>query len=248
MVVVEETVLSVSVKSQDRHETPIRTTMVESSDGIPAPALDHGILRQRLLQGIGAGNAARGSLSKCLIKYREFLAVYLAGDNADDVEKAKQDLVRDVGLYQVDMKKVALSLLAASHDTRGVETQIVDIESSIESVQAEIEDLRRAHPEAKQVRRNLEEYEALAKMASTRPSRRVSEERSAKVKIELEQFEASILKSNEDKSIREKQFHLFMQSMFDLKESFENDADTTEHYEKQNEEEDEGEVKPMDIA
>lgn len=222
--------------------------MVESGDSIPAPGLDHGILRQRLIQGIGAGNAARGSLSKCSIKYRDFLAVYLAGENADEVEKAKQDLVRDVGMYQVDMKKFTLSLLAATDDIRGVETQISDIESRIESVQADIEALRTVHPQAKQVRRNLEEYEALAKMACTRPSRRVSEERAAKVKSELEQFEASILKSNEDKSIREKQFHLFMQSMFDLKESFEDESETMDDYEKQDEEEDEGEVKPMDIA
>lgn len=222
--------------------------MVESADGFSAPALDNVILRQRLVQGVGAGNAARGSLSKCAIKYREFLTRYLAGEDADTVETAKQDLEREIHLYKVEMKRVALSLQASNTDTERVDAQITDVQAEIESMQAEIEALRKEHPEAKQVRRNIEEYEALAKMASTRPSRRILEERTAKVKKELEGFEISTLKNREEKSIREKQFQLFIQSLFDLKESLAEDVEKKELQDKQDEEEDEGEVKSMDTT
>ena len=220
--------------------------MVETSDGFSPPALDQTTLRQRLVQGVGAGNAVRGSLSKCANKYREFLSVYRSGEGADAVESAKQDLVRDINLYQVDMKKIVLSLLAMEDDTRTVVTKIADTEDQIERVRKEIEELRSEHPEAKQVRRNLEEYEALAKMAGTRPSRRLLEERTAEVNAELQLFEASILKNKEHKSLREKQFQLFMCSLFDLKESLDEDAEMEERNEKEDGEEDEGEVKPMD--
>lgn len=220
--------------------------MVEASDGFSPPALDQTILRQRLVQGVGAGNAVRGSLSKCANKYREFLRIYFSGEGADAVETAKQDLIRDINLYQVDMKKIVLSLLALEEDTRVVETDIADTEDQIERVRKEIEELRTEHPEAKQIRRNLEEYEALAKMAGTRPARRLLEERTAEVQSELRSFETSILKNKERKSVREKQFRLFMRSMLDLKESIDEDTEMGERNEKEDGEEDEGEVKPMD--
>ena len=220
--------------------------MVETSDGFSPPALEQTILRQRLVQGVGAGNAVRGSLSRCANKYREFVSVYFSGEGADAVETAKQVLVRDINLYQVDMKKTVLSLLATEDDTRAVVTNIADTEDQIERMRKDIEELRSEHTEAKQVRRNLEEYEALAKMAGTRPSRRLLEERTAEVKSELERFEASILKNKERKSLREKQFQLFMCSLLDLKESLDEDAEMEERNEKEDGEEDEGEVKPMD--
>lgn len=220
--------------------------MAESSDGFAPPTLDQAILRQRLLQGVGAGNAVRGSLSKCAIKYREFLSMYFSAEGADAVETAKQDLVRDVDLYQVDMRKIVLSLMAIEEDTRSVETDIGATEDQIDSVRKEIEGLRREHPEAKQIRRNLEEYEALAKMAGTRPSRRLLEKRTAEVNSELQKFESSILKNNERKSLREKQFLSFMRAMLDLKESVDEDAEMEECNEKEDGEEDEGEVQPID--
>ncbi|KAI2490091.1 hypothetical protein MHU86_24487 [Fragilaria crotonensis] len=172
--------------------------------------------------------------------------MYFSGEGADAVETAKQDLGRDVNLYQVDMRKVVLSLMAIEEDTRSVETEIAATDDQIERVKQEIEELRREHPEAKQIRRNLEEYEALAKMAGTRPSRRLLEKRTAEVNAELLKLENSILKNNERKSLREKQFLLFMRAMFDLKESVDEDAEMMERNEKEDGEEDEGEVKPID--
>ena len=136
-------------------------------------------------------------------KYREFLSLYFSEEGADAVETAKQELVRGIDLYQVDMKKIELSLLAIEEDTQAVENDISGTDDKIERVRREIESLRREHPEAKQVRRNLEEYEALAKMAGTRPSRRLLEERTAEIKSELQHFESSILKNMERKSFRE---------------------------------------------
>ena len=214
---------------------------MSGSDGLStAPALDHNILRQRLIQGVGAGNAARGSLSKCAKKYHEFLPFYFAAEDADAIERSKQDLVRDINLYQVEMNKVALSLLASHEDSLAIESEITKCDAEIETVRADIEMLRKDYPDAKHVRRNLEEYEALAKMACTRPSRRSLEEQIIQVKTEVQKFEASILNTRELKSLREKQFRLFMRSMLDLKESVVESAETSDFQEREEGEEDEG--------
>jgi chromosome segregation ATPase len=213
-----------------------------------APPLENSVLQQRLTQGVGGGNAARGSLSRCAVQYREFLKHYLAADgDAETIETLKQDLTRDFELYLVEMKKVSLSTQAAVADTKQLETEMTQVQSKIQKLQADIEVLRNEQPKARQIRRNLEEYEALAKMANTRPSRRVLEERMATVKQELEEVEVEAQKNREEKAIREKQFHLFMQSLFDLKESLAADVEEKGH-EAEEGEEDEGEVHPMDTT
>ena len=75
---------------------------------------------------------------------------------------------------------------------------------------------------------------------------RLLEKRTAEVNSELQKFESSILKNNERKSLREKQFLLFMRAMLDLKESVDEDAEMEECNEKEDGEEDEGEVQPID--
>jgi chromosome segregation ATPase len=221
-----------------------------------APPLDNAVLRQRLLQGVGAGTAARGSLSKCALKYRDFVARYqdAAGD-ADAVESTKQDLVRELNLYQVEMTKVGLSVQAANADAAQIDKEREAVAAQIAAAQKDIDALRKAHPEAKQVRRNLEEYEALAKMANTRPSRLTLERKKAKIDAELKEVEESVQTNREEKALREKQFHLFMQSLFDLKESLAEDVEKKEEAEQgedddddSDDDDDEGEVKPMDTS
>jgi chromosome segregation ATPase len=234
--------------------------MVEASSGTAItsapPPLDNEVLRKRLLQGVGAGTAARGSLSKCALKYRDFVTRYSApGDDADAVEATKQELVRELNLYQVEMSKVGLSVQAANADAALMDTEREAVAAQMAAVQQDIDALRKAHPEAKQVRRNLEEYEALAKMANTRPSRRILEVKKAKIDAEWKQVEASVQSNREEKALREKQFHLFMQSLFDLKESLAEDVEKKEEAEQgeddddsDDDDDDEGEVKPMDTS
>jgi Tho complex subunit 7 len=204
--------------------------MVDSLDVSSGSLLDQDILRQRLEQGVGAGNAARGSLSKCANKYREFLARYKTAEDADAIETAKQDLVRELHLFQIDMKKSALAVMAVQNDARTLDSDIMETELQIEAVQREIELARNELPGAKQTRRNIEEYEALAKMASTRPSRCSLERQVAQANSELKVMEELILKNKELKSMREKQFHLLMQSIFDLKESIKDEENEIETF------------------
>mmetsp|Transcript_11522 Transcript_11522/g.16900 ORF Transcript_11522/g.16900 Transcript_11522/m.16900 type:complete len:225 (+) Transcript_11522:117-791(+) len=209
-----------------------------------APPLENGILQQRLVQGVGGGTAARGSLSKCAIKYRDFASKFRACEDADAIKALKQDLIQEFQLYQLEMRKIALSVHAAEVDAEEIISEISAVKLQREATEKEIEDLRKEHPDAKQVRRNLEEYEALAKLANTRPPRRELELHTDEIKQQLAHVEDETQKNRDEKSLREKQFHLFMQSLFDLKESLaeDNEENIIE------EDEDEGEVKPMDTT
>mmetsp|Transcript_9418 Transcript_9418/g.14568 ORF Transcript_9418/g.14568 Transcript_9418/m.14568 type:complete len:223 (-) Transcript_9418:924-1592(-) len=217
---------------------------LESTKQFQAPSLENGILRQRLVQGVGGGAAARGSLSKCALKYRDFISKFQAGENPNSIEALKKDLVRETQLYQVEMRKLALTVHAAEGDTEEIDSEVAAVKSQIRAMEQEIEQLRSEHPEAKQIRRNLEEYEALAKLANTRPPRRELELRTDEIKQKLEDVEKETQKNRDEKSLREKQFHLFMQSLFDLKESLAEDSKEII----EEEEEDDGEVKPMDTT
>lgn len=231
------------------------TAATDTGSFTSAPPLDNEILQKRLLQGVGAGTAARGSLSKCALKYHDFLSHYRSeAQDADAIEAAKQELVRELQLYEVEMTKVGLSVQAANADAVRLDEERDSVQAQIDAVQAEIATIRKEHPEAKQVRRNLEEYEALAKMANTRPSRRVLEEKKAKVDSALKEVEESVQNNRDEKALREKQFHLFMQSLFDLKESLAEDTERKEEKEAakgeegEEDEDDDGEVKPMDTS
>lgn len=214
------------------------------SHNFQAPPLENSILRQRLSQGVGGGTAARGSLSKCAVKYHELFSKFQACGSSDTVEALKQDLIREIQLYQLEMKKIALSVHATEVDTEEIVSEILAVKSQIKTTEQEIEELRKEYPDAKQVRRNLEEYEALAKLANTRPPRRELELRTDEMKKQLTDVEDETQKNRDEKSIREKQFHLFMQSLFDLKESLAEDNEETIN----EEDEDDGEVKPMDTT
>jgi len=134
--------------------------------------LETSTLRQRLLQGVGGSNAARGSLSKCAIQYRNFLSKYRGGDaDADTIETLKQDLIHEFDLYQIEMRKMVLSIRVAHVDTEYIDNEITDVQSEIQKTRFEIEELRNKYPEAKKIRRNLEEFETISKKANQRPPR-----------------------------------------------------------------------------
>eukprot|EP00548_Thalassiothrix_antarctica_P013075 CAMPEP_0194165248 /NCGR_PEP_ID=MMETSP0154-20130528/1230_1 /TAXON_ID=1049557 /ORGANISM="Thalassiothrix antarctica, Strain L6-D1" /LENGTH=235 /DNA_ID=CAMNT_0038875643 /DNA_START=77 /DNA_END=784 /DNA_ORIENTATION=+ len=222
------------------------------------PPLETSTLRQRLLQGVGGSNAARGSLSKCAIQYRQFLSKYRGGDaDADTIETLKQDLIHEFDLYQIEMRKMVLSIRVAHVDTEYIDREITDVESEIQKTRFEIEELRNKYPEAKKIRRNLEEFETISKKANQRPPRFELEKSIDEVNGRLRKVEDNAQKNRDEKALREKQFHLFMQSLFDLKESLAEDDDNNNNAQqqasspskKQKQEEDGGgEVKAMDLT
>ena len=203
----------------------------ENKPAFAAPTLDNETLELRLSQGVGSGGS-RGSLSRCATRYREFLAVFLSTQRddslADAIETCKQDLEREIGLYQVEFRKKSLSVQAMLEDVATVDKALARVDGVLDDLEKATKRLHEEQPPAKRVRHNKEEYEALAKMANSRPSRRVLIEKMETLEADKAEAETETSRSENDVSVREKQFHLLMQCMTDLKRSLAEDAASTE--------------------
>lgn len=175
---------------------------------------------------MGTGGT-RGSLSKCAAKYREFLSNFLSDSKdaalAEAIETSKQSLEREMSLYGVECQKAALNLRATFADIEATDAEISKMQGQIETRKRDIEKLRISQPEAKRVRLQKEECEALAKMANARPSQGVLRQRLKQAKADQDAAAEAAKRVNEDLSVREKQFNLLVQCMLDLKESLKED-------------------------
>ena len=193
-------------------------------------------LRERLITKESQNPlATRGSLSKCAIRMRDFATTVKSAerererDNTSSsstespnetisaLKNSGNHLIRELKLHDIEMKKMSLGARAADaelsyYDSIGETTQ-----QSISNVREEIEKLRASLAHETKVRKNREEYEALAKMASDRePSR------DTKRKLEVIQSEIKKVKCDTDTIQKKlhakgKQFHLLLNCITDLK-------------------------------
>ena len=159
--------------------TPVTDNVAETA----APPLEVETLRERLLTQVGSRvGGTRGSLSKCATKYRDFLSTVLTATHADSsvtdsIEVLKQDLEREVQLYQVEMHKVALMAGAARLEEEACDREHEELNKRVQDCQQDISELQHTWTLEKKKRRNREEYEALAKLANNRPPRRKLQEK-----------------------------------------------------------------------
>ena len=218
---------------------PIASNM---TNNFTAPVLDNDTLQQRLSQGVAIGGN-KGSLTRCADKYRQFAAEILNAPSketdssqpavsdgvgtsdggttqvskAEAVKTSKQRLKRELRLYNVEFQKAALSLRATLNDVRSTRAATAELVTKSTDLENRSKVLLAELPTAKRARRNKEEHEALAKMANARPSRRVLTEKLSTLEAEKKAAVAESDRVAEETAVREKQFHLLLQSMLDLK-------------------------------
>lgn len=197
--------------------------------------LEQETLRERLITKESQNvTATRGSLSKCAIRMRDFtLAAQSAelqhGNRKSDnqtlskLKVTSSELSRELQLHELEMKKMALGAQAARselsyYDSLGEKTQ-----KSITVVREEIEKLMANLAHETKVRKNREEYEALAKMASEREPSRNTKRKLEEVQSEIEKIRKDTNKIQRKLNIKGKQFHLLSQCVTDLKSDIQED-------------------------
>mmetsp|Transcript_3619 Transcript_3619/g.8228 ORF Transcript_3619/g.8228 Transcript_3619/m.8228 type:complete len:261 (+) Transcript_3619:47-829(+) len=190
------------------------------------PPVDPQTIQERLLTREGGGIVSRGSLLKCTHRYRDLMALILraadAGtpltpEQANEIEVAKAALQRELRLHGLEMRKIGLVAQAAQAELEQYEAASRQIDTDVASTRAEIEQLKIELAHERQVRKNREEYESLAKMANVRPARRETESKLAAVQEEMERIRKDEAEGVEELRVRAKQFHLLMQAVNDLK-------------------------------
>merc|ERR1719438_60401 len=98
--------------------------------------------------------------------------------------------------------------------------------------QAELENYSQLHTtaeagimEAKGIRKNRMEYDALAKVIMTHPDRETSEARIEELKLEQKSLEEKEIKLDKKLDIRKKQFHVLVSSIHQMQDLLANDED-----------------------
>lgn len=192
---------------------------------------------------------ARGSLSKCAVRFREFIETVwtcarvsrelasVSSSSGDDekrrllserAEKLKTSaeamgdaLSREVKLHDVEVRKLVSSSRASDANARRCDGELTRMEHRIEAARGDIETLTGRYANERLVRRHREEYEALAEMANARhPPVRVTAEELKKAREEIKLVREEERRARKELAVREKQFRVLMQSIQDLKATF----------------------------
>lgn len=211
----------------------MRSTAAQSSNNTP-PGLQPETLRDRLLTKEGKSlSADRGSLSKCALRFREFSASSLKVSKCADGEKSselqklrtlKDDLIRELQLHDLEMKKLELASQVADAELEYYEAIVKETASSTALIKKEIEAEKNKLYAKSKLKQNVEEYEALAKLANRYTSIRENTQTMNEVNIEMEKIRAEVKESEKELEMRGVQFQLLMQTIFDLKNSLKEDA------------------------
>mmetsp|Transcript_9001 Transcript_9001/g.10404 ORF Transcript_9001/g.10404 Transcript_9001/m.10404 type:complete len:240 (-) Transcript_9001:57-776(-) len=187
------------------------------------------ILRTRLLNREGGGGQsalARGTLSSCASRYRDFVQKVLSASTTSSTEEildAQQSLKRELLLHSLEMKKLQLVAKSTKSELSDYDVAQVRIENSILKNKEEIDSLKQQLIQEGRIRRDKEEYEALAKIANLHASKRETEMKLADVTREIEIIKKREMETVSELEMREKQFQLLLKSIFDLKSSITED-------------------------
>jgi len=182
------------------------------------PKLTSDILQQRLVTGQAVPGGSRSSLTR--------VATKLAA--AAEEDSARAELENEIQLAQLELHKLLLCIeqQQAEHDTL-VETTIPELESKVETQRQETQEARLQASTAAWETHCWQQYEGLAKTASTRypTSSRSWQQQRQDLLDQCEQSRQELSKLNQEWSFRAKQFQLFLATMQDLKSSLEGPVD-----------------------
>lgn len=176
--------------------------------------LTHKILHHRLLVGLGNKGGAKGSLTKCVARVGTVL------QNPDDAT-IKEAAVRELEHQQLELLKLFWMV-----QRNQVELETLRSSTNVTKQQASEESMV-VQEKRKELRKQLtvtaceREYEALAKVAATRhpTSRRALQQQLDRVSVQQSETGDAVKRTQKEVAIRQSQFQLLMQCVFDLKQS-----------------------------
>ena len=185
------------------------------------PPLSNKTLQHRLLTGASIKGGTRGSLTRCAAKLGALHAKLNAPGGSTDQEilAIKNELKREVRLFQIEMHKMMIMIQSAEKELQDATLQESKMAKIVEEKRQEIQELRKQAATVAKSRKCWLEYEALAKLARKRSPRRILQAKMDKAHADLEETRKKLYETASESKIREKQFHLLIQVMTDLRRS-----------------------------
>jgi hypothetical protein len=137
---------------------------------------------------------------------------------------------------------------SAEKELKDVTDKEEAIAKEVEAKQQEIQDLRAQAVQVARTRKCWQEYETLAKLARQRSPRRILQAKMEKANADVENTKKQLYKISAESKIREKQFHLLIQCMLDLKRSLGESIEIPPQKKEETEKEDEDDEKEEEIG
>ncbi|XP_059385367.1 THO complex subunit 7 homolog [Carassius carassius] len=180
---------------------------------------DDEVIRKRLLiDGDGAGDDRRiNVLMKSFTKWCH------SSFSPEEGFSQYQRMVTSLAQCEFSMGKTLLVYDMNLKEMENYEAIYADIEKSITSAHDKIAECKKEIQRAKRIRKNRQEYDALARVIKQHPDRHETLKQLEALEKELQQL--SHIKENvEDKlELRKKQFHVLLTTIQELQQTLEND-------------------------
>ncbi|XP_023791440.1 THO complex subunit 7 homolog [Cyanistes caeruleus] len=186
------------------------------------------VIRKRLLiDGDGAGDDRRINL---LVK--SFIKWCNSGSQEEGYSQY-QRMLSTLSQCEFSMGKTLLVYDMNLREMENYEKIYKDIENSIAAAHEKISECKKQILQAKRIRKNRQEYDALAKVIQHHPDRHETLKQLEALGKELQNL--SHIKENvEDKlELRRKQFHVLLSTIHELQQTLENDEKLSEAEESQ---------------
>ncbi|XP_028680595.1 THO complex subunit 7 homolog isoform X1 [Erpetoichthys calabaricus] len=205
----------------------LQSRQMNVSDFIRSLYSDEVIRKRLLIDGDGAGDDRRiNVLMKSFIKWC----------NSGSQEEGYTQYQRMLGSLtqcEFSMGKTLLVYDMNLKEMENYEKIYKDIEQSISAAHEKIAECKREILQAKRIRKNRQEYDALAKVIQQHPDRHETLKQLEALDKELQRL-CHIKESVEEKlELRKKQFHVLLSTIHELQQTLENDEKFSEVEESQ---------------
>ncbi|KAM5148755.1 THO complex subunit 7 isoform 1-T1 [Mantella aurantiaca] len=186
------------------------------------PFMDEVIRKRLLIDGDGAGDDRRINL---LVK--SFVKWCNSGSQEDGYTQY-QRMLSTLSQCSFSMGKTLLVHDMNLREMENYEKIYSDIESSIAAAHEKIAECKKQILQAKRIRKNRQEYDALAKVIQNHPDRHETLKQLEALDKELKQL-SHTKESVEDKlELRRKQFHVLLSTIHELQQTLDNDEKLAE--------------------
>ncbi|CAH1401054.1 unnamed protein product [Nezara viridula] len=180
------------------------------------------IIRRRLLiDGDGTGDDRR--INVLLKKFFKWC------NSEDSTIEGKDHLLSQISQCEYAFVKSRLAASMVTSELDNYDNVAKQIQENLSQVQTEIADAKDEFKDAKLIRKNRLEYEALAKIINEQPDRKETNEKLINIKKELQVSEERLEYLEAKLELRRKQFHVLFTSLQQLQAVL--DADESVHNE-----------------
>ncbi|XP_063282907.1 THO complex subunit 7 homolog [Pelobates fuscus] len=184
---------------------------------------DDEVIRKRLLiDGDGAGDDRRiNLLVKSFIKWCN-------SSSQEEGYTQYQRMLSTLSQCEFSMGKTLLVHDMNLREMENYEEIYNNIESSIAAAHEKIAECKKQILQAKRIRKNRQEYDALAKVIQHHPDRHATLKQLDTLGVELQQLSQTKQNVEDKLELRRKQFHVLLNTIHELQQTLENDEKRAE--------------------